>query len=182
MKFGIVDRVISISLAIGIVMGVVICLGALYVIGFWLLGKGLISARRSTQAATWPTAPGVIESLEVKRSPDENKTIYEVVVEYTYVVNGVTYQGSRLAFGYEGSDDRGAPAQILQRLKGVKNIGVRYDPSEPAVSCLSFGLHRSIVSKLFFAALWLLVMFGITLGVWMSGRSDTVLIKNFSIE
>jgi hypothetical protein len=118
--------------------------------------------------------------LEVQRRGDDNATIYEVKVEYTYVVNGVKYEGSRLAFGYEGSNDRGAPAQILQRLKGAKAISARYDPSDPSVSCLSFGIHRAIVEKLAFATMWLLFVFGFTVVAWVSLRSDTVLLKNLS--
>jgi hypothetical protein len=180
MKVGFLGILVSASLGIAIIVGFILFFVAFYVIGFWLLAQGLLSAHRSTRAATWPTAPAVITALEVQRKGDDEATTYVVKVEYTYVVNGVKYEGSRLAFGYEGSTDRGTPAQILQRLKGAMAISARYDPSDPSVSCLSFGLHRAIVGKLAFATMWLLFVLGFTVVAWVFSRTDTVLLKNLS--
>jgi hypothetical protein len=71
-----------------------------YIAGFALLGYSLWSARRSMQAATWPTTTGNITQLSVEEKSDGDGTTYEVKVEYSYAVDKVAYQGTRLAFGY----------------------------------------------------------------------------------
>jgi hypothetical protein len=59
---------------------------------------------------------------------------------------------------------------------------VRYDPSDPSVSCLSFGVHRPIQLMLVFAATWLAFISGATLAVWLSRRGDWVLLRNLSVK
>ncbi len=153
-----------------------------YAVGFGLLGYGLWSARRSTQAAAWPTAPGTITHLAVEEHSDGDGTSYEVKVKYTYTVDGVAYEGSRPAFGYASSSGREAHEQIHRKLKEAKAVAVRYDPSEPSVSCLSFGLHRSIQIALAFAVTWLLFVIGFTLLFWLFSRHDAVLLENLSVQ
>jgi hypothetical protein len=153
-----------------------------YLVGFWLLGYGLWSARRSTQAAVWPTTPGTITQLEVREDSDGDGVSYEVKVRYTYTVAGVAYEGSRLAFGYGGSSGREVHDEIHRKLKEAKTVAVRYDPADPSVSCLSFGLHRSIRIALAFAVTWLLFVIGFTLLFWMFSRRDTILLENLSVQ
>src|SRR5437879_77834 len=114
-----------------------------YLIGLGLLGYGVWNARRSTQAAHWPTTSGTLTQLEVQGKSDSEGSTYEVKVSYTYAVEGVAYDGSRLAFGYSGSGNREAHDEVYRKLKDAKVVAVRYDPSDPAVSCLSFGMHSS---------------------------------------
>lgn len=159
-----------------------IFISVFYAIGFGLLGYGLWSARRSTQAAAWPTVPAKITSLELHENSDSEGSTYEVRVQYSYAVDGVNYEGSRLAFGYAGSSGREAHEEIHRRLKEAKMVAVRYDPSEPSVSCLSFGLHRSILIVLAFAITWLLFVIGFTLLFWLFSRRDGVLLDNLSVQ
>lgn len=142
-----------------------------YAIGFGLLGYGLWSARRSTQAAAWPTAQATITTLEVCENSDSEGTTYKVEVQYSYTVDGVAYSGSRLAFGYGGGSEREAH-EIYRMLKKDKTVAVRYNPSDPAVSCVLFGLHRSIRFLLAFAATWMLFLLGFTLLFFLISRRD----------
>ncbi|GIW85843.1 MAG: hypothetical protein KatS3mg108_0167 [Isosphaeraceae bacterium] len=153
-----------------------------YAVGFGLLGYGLWSAWRSVHAAAWPTAPGTITHLALEEHSGNEDTTYGVKVKYTYTVDGVAYEGSCLAFGYARSNRREAHEQIHRKLKEAKAVGVRYDPSEPSVSCLSFGLHRSIQFTLVFAVTWLLIVFGFTLLFWVFSRNDAVLLDNLSVQ
>jgi hypothetical protein len=157
-------------------------IGLFYVVGFGLLGFGVWSARRSTQAAGWPTTPATITNLEISESSDGDGTSYEVKVQYSYTVDGVGYAGSRLAFGYSGSSGRDAHDEIYRKLKEAKTVAVRYDPTEPSVSCLSYGLHRSIQIMLAFAVTWLLFMFGFTMLFWLFSKRDGVLLNNLSVQ
>ncbi|MSR32074.1 MAG: DUF3592 domain-containing protein [Gemmataceae bacterium] len=153
-----------------------------YVVGFGLLGYGLWSARRSTQAASWPTTAATVTQLEVRESSDSDGSSFEVKVQYAYAVDGVAHKGSRLAFGYASSSGREAHEEIHRKLKEAKAVSVRYDPADPSVSCLSFGLHRSIQFTLAFAATWLLFVIGFTLLFWLFSRRDAVLLENLLLQ
>lgn len=178
---------------------------AFYVAGFGLLGYGLWNARRSMQAAAWPTAPATITSLAVAENSDgDGGTTYEVKVQYTYTVDGVQYEGSRLAFGYGGSSRRTEHDEIHRKLREAKAVAVRYDPSDPSVSCLSFGLHRSIQITLASAVVFLfgttlplmsklkgrplplmilyLYMICVALVFWLFFSRDSVLLNNLSAQ
>jgi hypothetical protein len=161
---------------------VTVFMSVFLLIGFGVLGYGIWSAQRSTQAAAWPTTPGTIKQLSVQENSDSDGNTYEVKVQYTYKVDGVAYQGSRLAFGYVASSGREAHDEIHRKLQGAKTITVRYNPSDPSVSCLSFGLHRSIQMILVFAVTWLVFVLGLTLFVWLFCCSDRVLLDNLSVQ
>jgi hypothetical protein len=153
-----------------------------YAAGFAVLGFGLWGVRRSSQAAGWPTAPAMVTHLEMKESSGREGATYQVIVRYTYTVDGVTYTGDRLAFGYVDSDGREAHEQIYRKLKGATVVAARYDPAHPAEACLSYGIHRSIWYVLAFAATWLAFMFGITFLWWLSTRPDPVMLDNLSVQ
>lgn len=153
-----------------------------YAVGFGLLGYGLWSAWRSNQAAAWPTTPATITSLELHENPDSDGTTYEVKVQYTYTINGMAYHGSRLAFGYDASSGRESHEEIRRKLQEAKAVATRYDPADPSVSCLSFGLHRSIQITLAFAVTWLLFVLGFTLLFWLFSSRDGVLLDNLLVK
>jgi hypothetical protein len=157
--------------------------GLFFLVGFGMLGYGLWSVARSAQAAAWPTTPGMITQLSLaERADNEGATTYEVKVNYSYAVKGAAYEGSRLAFGYGGSGGRAAHEEILQKLKDAKQVAVRYDPHDPAVSCLSYGVHRSIQFVLAFAATWLAFIIGMSSILWLSSRSDDVLLDHLQVR
>ncbi|MBM3459957.1 MAG: DUF3592 domain-containing protein [Armatimonadetes bacterium] len=153
-----------------------------YLIGIVLLWSAVASARESTRAAAWPTTPATITSLELSEKSDSDGSAYEVKVRYTYTVHKVTYEGDCLAFGYAGSSGRESHDEIHRRLKEAKAVAVRYDPANPSVSCLSFGLHRSILLRLAFAVTWLVFVTGSTVMFRLLTRGDKVLLDNLSVQ
>src|SRR5262249_17601824 len=153
-----------------------------YAVGFGMLGFGIWSAWRSTQAAHWPTVPGTVSSLDLQTNSDSDGTTYQVQVAYKYTVTESAYHSSRLAFGYTGSSGRDAHAEIYEKLKSAKSVDVHYDPEDPASAVLSFGMHRSIQFVLIFAITWLAFMVGFTLIWWLSLTSDNVLLQNLSVH
>ena len=159
-------------------------LSLFWLVGLWLLGHGLWAARRSTQAAAWPTAPATLTRAELVEEVDEGSTNYKVEVRYTYAVGGVEYEGTRVAFGYDkiSGGGRAARDEIVRKLRAAKSVAARYDPENPAVSCLSFGVNKSIRLALAFAAAWLSFMAWFTILIWLSSGRDTVLLDNLSVE
>lgn len=135
--------------------------GLFYVAGFGLLGYGLWSVRRTAQAKSWPTAPAVLTLLEVREHVDNDSNRWsEVLVRYTYTVDSVAYQGSRVAFGYTGSGSRTKTDAVFRRLGGAAAVSARYNPADPAVSCLFAELDGSVPVVLAFGAGWLLFVSG----------------------
>jgi hypothetical protein len=150
-----------------------------YAVGLAILGFAFWSARRSTVASGWPTVPGTIESCSIARQSDnDGGDTYEVKVRYAYTVGHTEYHGSRLAFGYMSSSGQSAHQDIHAKLKNAKSVDVRYDPADPAVSTLSFGIHRSIQTKFAFALTWLTFVIGFTVLWWIMSRPDDVLLRN----
>src|SRR4051794_8180383 len=98
----------------------VIIVGLFFVVGLFGLGLSIWYAWQSMQVASWPTTPGKITHLELKERPDRDHTNYGVSVKYTYVVDGVSYEGTRLAFGYDAGGNRQEHEGIYQKLHDAK--------------------------------------------------------------
>jgi hypothetical protein len=159
-----------------------IFIGLFFLIGFGLLGYGLWSAWQSSRVSDWPTAPGTLTHVDLKKKTDNESTMYEVVVEYSYDVGGKSYTGSRLAYGYTSSNAREMHTSIYDKLVRGKTVDVRYDPADPATSALSFGIHRSIQLSLIFAVVWLVFTFGFLL-IWkLALAEDSVLLQNMTVR
>jgi hypothetical protein len=153
-----------------------------YAVGLGILGYALYAARRSAVAAGWPTTPGtVVRCSLADRSDGDGGTTYEVQVDYDYRVGARQLSGSRIAFGYAASSGWDAHNQIYQALRQAKAIRVRYDPADPAVSTLSFGLHRSIQFMFAFAITWLAFVVGFTVLWWVTAQPDDVLVRNLIV-
>ena len=103
-------------------------------------------------------------------------------MSYQYSVNGRELTNDLLAFGYTASSGREAHEEILDKLKGASTVDVRYDPSDPQNSVLSYGVHRSIQVVLGFAVTWLLFVIGFTVLWWVSSCSDHVLLQNLHVQ
>ncbi|MFO0951647.1 MAG: DUF3592 domain-containing protein [Isosphaeraceae bacterium] len=157
--------------------------GIFYAIGLGVLGFGLWGAWRSTAAASWPTTRCQLKEahLHTQSEGSEGGPTYEVTVRYTYAVDGVIYEGDRVAFGYRSSNNLSAHRGIHDALSRAKALSVRYDPVRPAVSCLSYGVHQSIQFMIVFGAVWLAFCIGFTCLCWISGASDDVLIRNLTV-
>ena len=153
-----------------------------YLVGFGMLGYGLYSMQRSTAAGSWPITAGTLQKVKLEENRDSEGDTYRVDVKYSYKVAGKEYDGDCLAFGYTASSGREIHEQIQQKLQAVKTLDVRYDPSDPAISCLSYGIHRSIQFTLAFAVTWLAFVVGFTLIAWVASLEDTVLLNNLSIR
>lgn len=161
---------------------VAIFLAVFYLVGFGLLGYGLRCAQLSVRAASWPKAEGVVKHIALHEDKDSEGTTYHVNVQYSYTVDGVSYDGDRVAFGYAATSGRKMHEQLHERLAGAKTVQVRYDPANPAESCLSFGLHRSIQFLLAFSITWLLFVIGFTVIAWLATHSDAVLLDNLTVQ
>jgi hypothetical protein len=160
-----------------------IFISVFYAVGLAILGGALWSARRSSLVAGWPATPGKVAACSLEsKSDSEGGTTYEVKVKYDYSVQGKPFTGTRLAFGYAASSGQAAHQQICDKLQHSTSVDVRYDPNDPSVSTLSFGIHRSIRFMFAFAITWLAFVVGFTAIWWIASRSDDVLLQNLVVR
>ena len=60
-----------------------------YAVGFGLLGYSLLSMKRSTEAAAWPSTVGTIVWCDLKTDVDSDGDTHQVKVSYQYSVSVV---------------------------------------------------------------------------------------------
>jgi hypothetical protein len=152
-----------------------------YAAGFGMLWSGINLAKQSVEASNWPSVTGTITNLSLRENSDSDGTTYGVEVDYRYSVMGRTYTSSRLAFGYASSSCRQEHQDIFNKLENASSVKVRYNPQNPAISTLSFGIHGSVKLAFAFAITWLAFVFGFTLMSWLASQPDDVLLKNMQV-
>jgi hypothetical protein len=132
-------------------------------VGLGLLGYGIYSLRASRIAKDWPTTEGKIVACEFKESRGDDTT-YKVDVEYIYIIDGTSYHGNRIAFGYLGGSASSVHHEIHDRLKSAKTVLVRYDPADATRSVLSYGVNHSTIYVLALGIIFLMVAVGGAVG------------------
>lgn len=133
--------------------------------GLWQLGNVGLNARRSFQAAHWPTAPGRISDATADYlGPDSSDlpTGHAVTIRYEYAVAGQPYTSERIAF-FEGGPFTRLLGQrerdeLVGRYQPGQGVSVYYDPAAPDQAVLNPDLRPEKVilhalGALFFLAL-----------------------------
>jgi hypothetical protein len=122
-----------------------LCLGGIFAaVGIGLIIFGLRERKKAQVTETWPTASGTILSArldqqtrtERREGRSYTSTSYTPIVEYTYVIGGQTYQGSRVFPGASMSYDHGTAQGIVNRYQPGAAVTVHYDPGDPAQAVL----------------------------------------------
>jgi hypothetical protein len=140
-----------------------------FVVVFLVSGIVLLVAGRNLQAqarraARWPTVAGTLQRCEVVEKPsirNESPSSWDLQVEYSCVVHGITYRSTRYAFGFAGGLDDTRYRAAAEKLDALPHVFVHYDPARPAEAVLDtavptsiammgrFGLAMAAVSALF---------------------------------
>ena len=104
------------------------------------------TSSRIKASATWPATDGEVVRSAVAldssriRGGGYNVT-YSADIHYRYVVNGKSYESSTFTFGVPHSFASRAEADAeVARLAVGRHVEVRYDPEDPATSCLETGV------------------------------------------
>lgn len=111
---------------------------------------------------TWPTTPAWICHLGLRRVGKRGDK-YRLVAQYSYVVNGLTYESTRWRFGSSPGGDMYAVSLGSAEIKPVDPI-VFYDPNRPSRSCLVAGIDEPILAMATMAS-----VLGVTVlvaGIW----------------
>jgi uncharacterized protein DUF3592 len=119
---------------------------ACWIGGALLLYFGLRNLLWARESTSWPTAKGTIVSSDVHedREWDNNtgreRKSYGAQVHYTYVVDGKTIEGTRVAFGDYASENSEHAQGIVDRYPRGKDVTVYYQPEDPSEGLLEPGL------------------------------------------
>lgn len=109
---------------------VVLGFPAIFVVaGLALLWAGTTEWRHARASASWPTAPGIVETSQ---STVQRRSRH-VHIGYAYEVQAVRYRSSRVAFG---SYSPAAGRRWLRQYPVGATVTVRFDPRDPATSVL----------------------------------------------
>ena len=115
--------------------------------------RDLIYAKFSNE---WPTTKGQIvdSSIEQHRKSGDNKsTTYHANILYEFTVDGITYNGTRVAYGDFGRSTSAHARSIVGRYPVKKEVQIFYRENNPKVSILEPGIQKQA---------WLLPAFGLS--------------------
>ena len=128
--------------------------------------NGLVKAKASVD---WPSSPGqvVSSSVESHRSTGDSgrsSTTYHAEILYEFSVEGITFNGTRVAYGDYGSSSSSHARRIANRYPKGKSVTVYYMPETPEECLLEPGLQAQAwmlpgLGLIFFAAGGLMAYF-----------------------
>ena len=152
-----------------------------FAVGFAILGLGLRSWHMSKQAATWPAAEGQVLSRDFDINTDEDGSTYQAEIRYAYSVNGVSYEGKKIAFGYVASSNRSLHQRLYDALTPETRLAVRYDPSRPSRAVLSHGANQTMMFMIIFGLTWTAFTTGMATMFWLNYQSEGGVLENMVI-
>ena len=114
----------------------------------WIIFMIWDNWRQANRAKRWPAVEGVViasktESHKTRSGGTRGPlvTMYEPMVEYSYVVEGREYSSTRVSFGAEVSTQaRERAAQRAGRYPEGAKVVVHYNPKHPTVAVLETGV------------------------------------------
>lgn len=113
-------------------------------VGVSLVTWGACLIVKCLKVAGWRKVEGAMHACGIKESIDsEGGPLWCLEVAYSYSVSGKQYNGNRIAYGYLKSDSHGEHLALYDKLSTVQTVIVRYNPSNPSESALTYGLHSS---------------------------------------
>ena len=118
-------------------------------VGGWLTVSSVRKIVQGISAQRWPTTSGELTQVENKISRDSESSSREIIVKYSYRVNGQTYEGNVIHPSYTSSSFEEAHNQLQAKLEPGKSIEVFYDPANPKRATLSTGFYSGSMTMVF---------------------------------
>jgi hypothetical protein len=116
--------------------------GVLLLLGAFLVFTGVRQRMQAQASASWPSVQGKALSAEVKTESHtdtrthQRRTSFRPAVAYEYQVDGVRYQGGRVAFGDVSSSNSSEAQRILSQVVQADSVQVFYNPQAPTEAVL----------------------------------------------
>lgn len=101
--------------------------------GVLFIAQGIRAAQRRKIAQGWSSVNGIVVRSDLVEHPDdEGATTYTPAVEYEFVVEGVTFTGNQIAFGYDSFTwSRDVAVKTLRAYPVGAHVTVYYNPFRP---------------------------------------------------
>lgn len=115
------------------------------VIGAFFVYFGAKDIGDAKQSVYWPSEMGKIisSSVDTSRSSSgrgSSSTSYHAAILYEFTVDGITYNGNRVAYGDFGSSNSSHARRIVNRYPEGKEVKVYYSIDNPEKCVLEPGL------------------------------------------
>jgi hypothetical protein len=151
--------------------------GGIFAFAFGGVGVLLITRYRKSreevaQSSNWPGVTGKIEVSSAgiyskgREIDHSDSPTYAPQIEYTYVVNGLAYRGSRIGFGDVTGTTHRAAVHAADRFPTGSACTVYYDPADPSKAVLEKKVNNSIGSIVMMLIFILLGLFACGASVW----------------
>jgi hypothetical protein len=109
----------------------------LILLGIACFVASFVQRQKVIQAQQWPTTTARVSRLELDEHAGQDGDAQEVLINYRYQVGGSTYEGRRLAFGYDSTTSPDYHLRIYELLKNKPMIRIYYNPRTPQESVIS---------------------------------------------
>lgn len=146
-----------------------ILIGLLFlIIGLGVAAWGVMEVKKGKASLEWPTVDGKITHSEVDRHRETHRsnnstrreTKYSADIRYTYVYEGSSYNGKRVAFGGTRKGSRSKANRIADQYPAGKTVQVYVDPLTPSTACLQPGVGGTAYIPLGIGVVFALVGLG----------------------
>lgn len=107
--------------------------------GLVLLYLGVGRSLMAIDSASWPGVPGVVTKVGIRTSSVGRRAptpVFAPGIRYTYIVDGVEYQGGGFRLSDPFLDDRSRAERIIARHPVGSKVTVYYRPGDPRTSVL----------------------------------------------
>ncbi len=121
-----------------------------------------------------------ITSHQSRNDNGSYTTMYKVVAQYRYQVDGTSYEGDRPSISTGSSSDRDDHEQLLKRIKSAQqrngHIVVWYNPDNPSESVYSRKLNwRLLILMTLFTGIFIIIGGGIIGYTFVTGSDDAAI-------
>ena len=140
------------------------------IMGGVLLGMGFFARKKAKATESWPVAPGLILSSEVRErsrydsGSHSSRTTYEPVVSYQYTIMGQVYTADRVSSGQKNTRRKNC-YEIVAKYPAGAQVSVRYDPEKPQDAVLET-IARGSTGNLILGAV--LLALAVVFYLWLS--------------
>ncbi|HUR82054.1 MAG TPA: DUF3592 domain-containing protein [Thermoanaerobaculia bacterium] len=112
---------------------------ACLLLGAWCALGGIVALVRGARSRAWPVTQGIVRAARViEKLNSEADPVRRQELEYSYVVDGKKYRGSRIRFGLPAFVMWSA--QLTRTFRVGEEVPVFHSPASPAVSTLQAGV------------------------------------------
>lgn len=123
--------------------------------GVGFLGYGILQLVQASQTTEWPAVQGNVVECKLNSHTSDHKTTWKCDVRYAYNVDGQSFEGNRIAYGYNGTNNKSMHSWLHKKLNKSEYVRVYYNPSDPRESTLAVGIYRSAYLPIVFGGAWL---------------------------